>query len=39
MQEEFKQAWAEAMEIFRNDKPRLIFPRHLEDMVKNNQRI
>ena len=37
VQEEFKQAWAEAMEIFRNEKPRLIFPRHLEDMVKNNQ--
>ncbi|HKM04580.1 MAG TPA: VapE domain-containing protein, partial [Lachnospiraceae bacterium] len=32
VQEEFKQAWGEAMHIYKTDNPRLIFPRHLEDL-------
>lgn len=38
VQEEFKQAWAEALHIYKTEKPRLIFPKHLEDMVIENQK-
>lgn len=37
VQQEFKQAWAEALHIYNTENPKLIFPRHLEDMVKKNQ--
>lgn len=38
VQEEFRQAWAEAVHIYKTEKPKLIFPKHLEDMVLNNQK-
>ena len=37
VQEEFKQAWAEALHIFKEKNPVLVFPKHLEDLVKDNQ--
>lgn len=37
VQDEFQQAWAECMHIYKNENPRLIFPKHLEIMVKDNQ--
>lgn len=38
VQEDFKQAWAEAMHIFKTENPKLVFPRHLEDVVFENQK-
>ena len=37
VQNEFLQAWAEALHIYKTENPRLIFPKHLEDSVKENQ--
>lgn len=38
VQQEFRQAWAEAVHIYKTEKPRLIFPKHLENMVVENQK-
>lgn len=38
VQEEFKQAWAEALHIFKTENPQLVFPKHLEDIVAENQK-
>ena len=35
--EEFKQAWAEAMEIYKSGEFSLVFPEHLQDIVKATQ--
>lgn len=37
VQEEFRQAWAEALHIYKTEDVKLIFPKHLEDMVRDNQ--
>lgn len=38
VQKEFTQAWAEALHIFKTENPKLIFPKHLELMVSDNQK-
>jgi len=37
VQEEFQQAWAEALHIYKTEKPMLIFPEHLQKIVKDVQ--
>ena len=37
VQEEFKQAWAEALHIYKTEKPRLVFPKNLVDFVRESQ--
>lgn len=38
VKKEFLQAWAEALYIYKNEKPALVFPQHLEKMVSDNQK-
>lgn len=36
--EDFQQAWAQAMHIYRTEHPELILPKHLQDYVKDQQK-
>ena len=38
VQNEFRQAWAEAIHIYKTEEFRLVFPKHLETMVFENQK-